>query len=222
MKRLMSLLVAVALLWSAAAATVPGRSLAVSAATARFVAGFEGFLPCVYADPAGHATIGYGHLIHLGPPTRKDAKRWGCLTRNQALKLLRKDLRATELEVLARIRGSRINAPMLTALESFAFNLGAGALDRQKHRGSGKFTAIAANVRRGRYDLAGRQMLLYDGAIIHGKRRELPGLVIRRRKEYRMLMRGARTLGRSCASGCVPGNPGDTGTPGAGGGITVG
>ena len=69
---------------------------AVTMRTTNFVAYFEGFLSCPYDDPAGHATIGYGHLLHLGAPTKKDKRKWGCISNARGLKLLRKDLQATE------------------------------------------------------------------------------------------------------------------------------
>jgi len=208
---------------AAAVLTVAGFALpsgagAVTGATTEFVAGFEGFVPCVYPDPAGHATIGYGHLIHLGAPTRKDRRKWGCITQTQGLRLLRRDLKSSEDQVLTRVRGTPLTASMLTALTSFAFNLGAGALDRNRHLGSGKITNIAARVRHRRYRLAGREMLLYNGAIIGGKRHVLPGLVIRRRKEYRLMIRDIGRVNRNCSVNCGPGRPGGTGN----GGITIG
>lgn len=226
MRRLVSALVTVAALWVFAA---PAQG--VTKQTTRFVASFEGFYSCVYEDPAGHATIGYGHLLHYGPPTKRDRKKWGCLTKAQAMKLLRQDLRKYEAETLARIQGARVSPGMITALTSFAFNLGPGALDRQRHRGSRKVTNIARQVRLGNYRRAGRQMLLYDGAIINGKRVELPGLRIRRRKEFRLMVRNLGPAGR-CGKACTllgsdkrtddgqrkPGVGGD----GSGGGITVG
>lgn len=215
---------AVAALVLTTAVFLPTQANAVTAKTARFVAGFEGFFPCVYADPAGHATIGYGHLIHYGPPTKKDRKKWGCLTKKRALKLLRKDLRTTEVQVMARIRGARVTPSMLTALTSFAFNLGAGALDRNKHLGSGRITNISGKIRKGRYRQAGKQMLLYNGAIIGGKRKVLPGLVTRRRKEYRLLIRDVGRLNQTCSRNCGNGNGNGNGNAGGAGngGITVG
>jgi len=213
MRRLVS-----ALALAAAVLLLAAPAQAVTKKTARFVASFEGFYSCVYADPAGHATIGYGHLIHYGPPTKKDRRKWGCLTKARALRLLRRDLAATEREVFARIEGAKVTPSMVTALTSFAFNLGAGALDRQKHRGSGRFTNISRNVRLGRYRRAGKQMLLYDGVIINGKRRELKGLQIRRRKEYRLMVRDIDKA-KSCVAAC-PGTDGadDSGNGGNGGG----
>ena len=128
MRRLIPLFIGLVLLLG------PSRADAVTMTTTKFVAGFEGFVSCPYADPAGHATIGYGHLLHYGPPTRADRRKWGCLTQDQALRLLKKDLRATEAEVLDRIKGVPATPPMITALTSFAFNLGAGYLDYQPRR----------------------------------------------------------------------------------------
>lgn len=169
--------------------------------TTRFVAGFEGFVSCPYADPAGHATIGYGHLLHYGPPTRADRKKWGCLTKAEALKLLKKDLRQTEKEVFDRIRGAKANAPMITALTSFAFNLGAGYLDFVPRRGKRPATNIGRAMRVGKYWRAAKQMLYFDGVIVGGKRYELAGLRIRRRKEYRLISRGIRQL-KACDGVC--------------------
>lgn len=184
---------------------LPVQADAVTMKTTRFIATFEGFLSCPYNDPAGHATIGYGHLLHYGGVTRKDRKRWGCLTDNQALKLLKTDLAATETEVLLRVRGARITPSMLTALTSFAFNLGVGALDSNKHARRKKPTNIALHIRQGKYHTAAKEMLLYDGIIVKGKRFELEGLQIRRRKEVRLMLKGISSGDTitGCARKCV-------------------
>jgi GH24 family phage-related lysozyme (muramidase) len=190
---------------------LPAHAGAVSLKTTRFVGSFEGFLSCVYADPAGHATIGYGHLLHLGAPTKKDRKKWGCLTKHQGLKLLRKDLQATEDEVLDRLQGASISPSILTALDSFAFNLGAGALDHTPKEGRARATNIALHVRQGRYRKAGKEMLLFDGIIVHGKRYELEGLRIRRHAEYHLMIKGInepKTCDGSCKSNTNPGGLG--------------
>jgi len=192
-----------------------GQADAVSMKTTRFVAYFEGFLSCPYNDPAGHATIGYGHLLHYGGVTKKDKRKWGCLTEAEGLQLLREDLKATEDEVLARLEGARLTDTMVTALTSFAFNLGAGALDPTKHKGSGKTTRIALHVRQGKYYLAGKEILLYDGVIIGGKRIELEGLRIRRRKEYRLLVKDLDSL-KNCKSKCTAGSGNSGGGSGGG------
>lgn len=180
---------------------------AVTMRTTNFVAYFEGFLSCPYDDPAGHATIGYGHLLHYGSVTKKDKRKWGCITEEEGLKLLRKDLKATEEEVLERIEGATVTPTMVTALTSFAFNLGAAALDPRHTQGQPRGTAIARKMIKGRYYRAGKDMLLYDGIIVNGKRYELEGLQIRRRREYRLLVKDIDEI-ESCGEACVTGSAG--------------
>jgi GH24 family phage-related lysozyme (muramidase) len=180
---------------------VPSQAGAVSSFTTKFVASFEGFSSCVYADPAGHATIGYGRLLHYGPPTKQDRKKWGCITKRRALRMLRKDLAKYEAEVLARIKGARVTPRIMTALTSFAFNLGPGALDYLPANGKGSDTNIAWHVRAGNYRRAGKEMLLFDGIIVKGKRYELEGLRIRRRKEFRLMVRDIPAL-KQCGKNC--------------------
>jgi len=195
---------------------LPAQADAVTMKTTRFVAKFEGFLSCPYNDPAGHATIGYGHLLHYGGVTKKDKRKWGCITEAEALKLLRKDLRETEAEVLERIEGATVTPSMITALTSFAFNLGAGALDPRHTKGQPRATAIARRVVQGKYRRAGKDMLLYDGIIVNGKRYELEGLQIRRRKEYRLMVKDIDQI-ETCEADCAPSG----GTTGSSGGITI-
>lgn len=205
MRRLLPvLLLGFVLLW------IPAQSQGVTMATTKFVADFEGFVSCPYADPAGHATIGYGHLLHYGPPTRADRRKWGCISKARALRILKRDLRETEQQVFERIRGVKANAPMITALTSFAFNLGAGYLDLVPRRGKRPATNIGRALRVGRYWRAARQMLYFDGVIVGNKRYVLEGLRIRRRKEYRMMTRGIRQL-RTCNAACKNGSGGGLG-----------
>jgi len=195
MRRLVPVLLGLVLL------SAPAQSEAVTMKTTKFVAAFEGFVPCPYADPAGHATIGYGHLVHYGPPTRRDRRKWGCLTKAEGLRLLKKDLRGFEKDVMKRVKGAAVNPLMIQALTSFAFNLGAGYLDYQPRRGSRPATNISRAIRVGRYWRAARQMLYFDGVIVGGKRHELEGLRIRRRKEYRVMAAGIRQL-KACDGAC--------------------
>jgi len=194
---------------------------AVTMRTTRFVAYFEGFLSCPYDDPAGHATIGYGHLLHYGGVTKKDKRKWGCITEDEGLDLLRDDLQATEDEVMERIDGATVSPSMITALTSFAFNLGAGALDPRHTQGQPRGTAIARKVINGKYRSAGKDMLLYDGIIVDGKRYELEGLQIRRRREYRLMINGIEEL-ESCDDACVAGSGTGTGKSDSSGGIKIG
>lgn len=205
MRRLIPLLlIGLFVLWA------PSASQAVTAQTTRFVAGFEGFVSCPYADPAGHATIGYGHLLHYGAPTRADRRKWGCLTKAQGLKLLKQDLRGTESEVLTRLDGAKVNQLMITALTSFAFNLGAGYLDYQPRRGKRPATNIGRAIRVGKYFRAASQILYFDGVIVNGKRYVLAGLRTRRKKEYRLMVKGIDQL-KACDGPCSDGTGGGLG-----------
>ena len=184
---------------------------AVTARTASFVAGFEGFVPCPYADPAGHATIGYGHLLHLGGVTKNDKKKWGCISETRGKKILRMDLQSTEDAMFDEIGNAVVTPSMITALTSFTFNLGAGALEPRRTKGQKRGTAIARRLRHGKYRRAASEMRQYDGIIVGGKRIELEGLRIRRRKEFRLMIRGIAEL-KPCSKDCS----------GSGGGLTPG
>ena len=186
---------------------------AVTVRTANFIAGFEGFVSCPYDDPAGHATIGYGHLLHLGGVTKKDRKKWGCISEARGKKLLRKDLRSTEDAMFDEIGDAVVTPSMITALTSFTFNLGAGALEPRKTKGQKRGTAIAKRLRNRKYRRAASEMRQYDGIIVGGKRIELEGLQIRRRKEYRLMIRGISEL-EPCEKDCSG--------KGTGGGLTPG
>lgn len=195
------------LLWA------PAQSQAVTMKTTTFVAEFEGFYSCPYNDPAGHATIGYGHLLHFGPVTKADRKKWGCLSKKRALKLLKKDLLKYELEVTKRLKGTKYNGLMLQALTSFAFNLGPGYLDYVPKRGKRPATNISRRIKLGRHWKAAREILYFDGAIIGGKRVVLPGLTKRRKDEYKIMAQGIRRLkcGDTCSASSADGTGGGIG-----------
>lgn len=192
---------------------------AVHPKTVDFIAGFEGFYPEPYNDPAGHCTIGYGHLIHYGGCTRKDYRKWGSLSERKARKLLIKNLRSYESAVLERIGDTPVNRPMMTALTSFTFNLGPGMLDRYRSPYLKRTTNVAGKLRNLNYLGAARDMRIYDGVVSDGKRVVLAGLTRRRNDEFKLMRQGIRRMER-CGTSCtdVPGSdvpatpaPGNTG-----------
>lgn len=87
---------------------------------------FEGFSAQAYADVVGKRTIGFGHLLRAG-------ENWQHITKAQAEQLLQQDLQEAQRAV-----GRLISAPLsdnaFSALVSFAFNLGGGALQRSTLR----------------------------------------------------------------------------------------
>ena len=200
---------------------------AVSRATTNFIAEFEGVCLTPCNDPVGYATIGHGHLIDYRPVNRSDWKRvWvrnqkrpGRLTPGEAKRLLRQDLKSYEAAVRTRIQGVPLTGPMMTALTSFAFNLGPGYLDLKRSTGFTRQTNVAGKLRRGRYYKAARDMRIYDGVVSDGKRVVLAGLTRRRNDEFKLMRQGIRRMER-CGTSCtyVPGSdvpatpaPGNTG-----------
>jgi GH24 family phage-related lysozyme (muramidase) len=183
---------------------------AVSKSTAEFIAGFEGYYGKPYNDPAGFATVGYGHLLGYRPVSASDRKDiWvrgqkkpGYLSQVEAMRLLRTDLAKYEAQVFQRIGKARVTGPMVTALTSFTFNLGAGYLDFRKSNGFTRQTNIAWHVRKGNYLTAARQMRIFDGVISGGKRYVLAGLTRRRNDEFQLMIKGIRQLGK-CGLGCI-------------------
>jgi GH24 family phage-related lysozyme (muramidase) len=52
---------------------------------AHFIGRFEGWRNKPYNDPTGNATIGFGHLIHMGPVTVHDNSEWGTITAQRGI-----------------------------------------------------------------------------------------------------------------------------------------
>jgi len=194
-----------------------------SASTLKFIGDFEGFFSKPYNDPAGFATVGYGHLIAYRPVNASDRKRiWvkgqkkrGRLTRAEGLRLLRTDLKSYEKAIFDRIGKAPVSPSMMTALTSFTFNLGAGYLDRRraKKRFGLKATNIKANIRRGKYRRAANQMRQFDGVISGNTRYTLPGLTRRRKAERRLMIKGIDEL-KNCRQACKPAKPANSGNSG--------
>ena len=149
------------------------RQLAISNAGLDLIASFEGFRADMYNDPAGHATIGFGHLIHLGPINGSEPAEFRQpLSLAAAKELLRKDAARFEQAVRTEVTVP-LTQQQFDSLVSFAFNVGAGNL-----RGSTllrKLNAADYAAARGefaKWNKAGGQVL--------------PGLVRRRAAEAQM------------------------------------
>lgn len=151
----------------------------------RFVASWEGFSATPYNDGAhplpGHATIGYGTLLHYGPVTHADRVKYGKgISRARARELMARELRKTDKAVRSllgyRVR-RKMNQAQFDALVSFAYNCGVGAL-----AGSTLLRLIKA----GHPGLAAREFKKWDkaGGVA------LAGLTRRREAERRMFLHG--------------------------------
>lgn len=122
----------------------------------------EGLQLTAYKCPAGVWTIGYGHT---GPDVRPGLT----ITPREATELLQADLLKFERAVSALVTIT-INDNQFSALVSFAYNVGEGALAR---------STLLRHLNAGRIAMAAQEFLRWTkaGGV------ELPGLVRRRRAE---------------------------------------
>jgi GH24 family phage-related lysozyme (muramidase) len=100
--------------------------LQFSSRGASFIAAYEGYRGAAYDDAGGHCTIGYGHLIHLGPCSARDRDRWGTLSSDRALALLWQDAEKYATGVRASLPDTPLYQHEFDALVSLSYNIGNG------------------------------------------------------------------------------------------------
>jgi lysozyme len=130
----------------------------------QFISRWEGFSSTVYLCPAGIPTIGYGHAVKDGEVFPDSG-----ITKEQGIALLDLDCMKAQRSI-ARLIKIPITDQQLTAITSFTFNLGSGALQR---------SSLRRVINRGEWASVRREWLKWVWA---GGRR-LPGLVRRRNAE---------------------------------------
>jgi GH24 family phage-related lysozyme (muramidase) len=118
---------------------------------AKFIANFEGFRGKMYDDAAGHCTIGYGHLVHLGRTTGREAPEY-CrgITKERALEILQADAAKACSTVRSCVKVP-LNQHQLDALTSFAFNVGGDAFRQStllKKLNAGDYAAVPHELNR--------------------------------------------------------------------------
>lgn len=145
----------------------------ISDAGLRLIGEFEGLRTKLYDDPAGHCTVGYGHLLHLGPCDGRSAEApyVGGITAAQAQELLREDVIRYERYVEQYVRVP-INQNQFDALVSFCFNVGGGGLQN---------STVLAVLNQGHYDNVCAELRKYVHGV--GMDTPLPGLIRRREAE---------------------------------------
>jgi len=94
---------------------------------AEFIGRFEGWRDKPYNDATNNATIGWGHLLHMGPVTPHDVSEWGTLSKADGVHLLQHDA-ALAAQAVDHYITHKLTQPQCDALISFAFNCGGGAL----------------------------------------------------------------------------------------------
>ena len=140
---------------------------------AHFIGRFEGWRAEPYNDAANNATIGFGHLLHDGPVTAADRRRWGTLTEERGIELLLEDA-ATASAAVDRAVHRALSQCERDAFVSFAFNCGGGALEGSV----------------GQAVDAGHDPTPHLEEWSHAGGRVLPGLLRRRQAEARLFVHG--------------------------------
>ena len=137
-----------------------------------FIADHEGIRYNLYNDPAGHCTIGIGHLVHKGNCDGSDASEQEFLegiTEDRAHELLRSDIAVAERAV-----NDYVTVPLtqsqFDALVSFAYNIGSGNF---------RNSDLLAKLNTGDYDSVPKELNKW----IYGGGKVLPGLKTRRSDE---------------------------------------
>jgi lysozyme len=144
--------------------------LRLSKKGAAFIGHFEGFRAKMYNDPVGHATIGFGHLVHHGPINGSEPAEFKRgITRERGLELLQQDASSAAGEIARSVR-VKLTQPQADALISFAFNVGNGAF---------KESTLLRLLNQGDYGSVPAQLNRWTKA----SGRTLPGLVTRRKAE---------------------------------------
>lgn len=160
--------------------------MTVSLRGLQLIASFEGFVPTPYNDAANNATIGYGHLLHMGPVTPEDRAKWGSLTHAAGLELLGKDAAGFAADVARAVHVRLGILPgrgqaRFDALCSFCFNIGTGAFN-----GSHVLALVNAHGAPRDWTPVATAMLAWD----HAGGKVLPGLLRRRQIEGHVLVTG--------------------------------
>ncbi len=149
-----------------------------------FIARFEGVRLELYNDPAGHCTIGVGHLVHLGPCDGQDSESpfANGITEQEAYDLFAKDVADAEQAVTDLVKVPLTQA-QYDALVSFTFNLSRYNLatsDLLVRLNAGEYDAVPDELNR----------WVYDSPTTIS-----PGLQIRRKQEGELFSTGVYGAG---------------------------
>lgn len=147
----------------------------LSARGAALVADHEGLVLNLYDDPAGHCTIGIGHLVHRGNCNGSEPEQFRRgLTKQEAYDLFAQDAARFVAAVNRLVRVS-LTQNQFDALVSFTYNLGEGALEE---------STLLRKVNAGDYAGAAAEF----GKWVKADGKLLPGLVRRRKDEAELFL----------------------------------
>lgn len=136
----------------------------------KFIAEHEGMILHLYNDPANHATIGVGHLVHHGPINGCEPEEFKCgITKERAMEILRSDVITAE-NIINKLVKVPLNQNQFDALVSFVFNIGETQFAS---------STLLRLLNDGDYQAVPNELNRW----IHGSGKKLPGLINRRRNE---------------------------------------
>ena len=168
-----------------------GRQLSHSGV--QLIASFEGFDPHLYNDSAGHCTIGYGTLVHLGPINGSESAEFKHgITRERALQLLLHETAQDARSINSHVHVA-LDQAQFDALVSFAYNVGLG---QNGFAGSTLLRVLNA----GHYDQVPAQMMRWN----HAGGKVSQGLTNRRTAEAALFRRGTAAQGHTAPAPTAP------------------
>ncbi len=136
----------------------------------KFIAEHEGMILHLYNDPANHATIGVGHLVHYGPINGSEPEEFqNGISKERAMEILRSDVITAEKAVNKLVKVP-LNQNQFDALVSFVFNIGETQFAS---------STLLAKLNNQDYQAVPSELNRW----VHGSGKKLPGLINRRRNE---------------------------------------
>jgi GH24 family phage-related lysozyme (muramidase) len=172
-----------------------------------FIKSFEAFRSELYNDPAGHCSIGYGHLVHRGPCDGRavETEFSSGITEARATDMLRAHLSTVE-DVVNEAVTVNLTQNQFDALVSFAYNVGSGRRGTASQPGTGFLgSTLLSRLNAGDYSAVPTEMARWNRA----GGRVLPGLTRRRVAEGRMFSSGEYATGQSTVREFAYGGLGD-------------
>lgn len=129
-----------------------------------FLIDSEGIRTIPYNDSVSNSTIGIGHLIHLGPVTPADRKKYAGFNYNDAVNLFKKDLLVYEEAVAKVVSQSKVpvNQNMFNAMTSLCYNVGTSGFAN---------STVAKELKKGNKQKAADAFLLWNKPAILETRR---------------------------------------------------
>lgn len=173
------------------------KSHQVSQQVVDFIKSFEAFRANLYNDPAGHCTVGYGHLVHRGncDGRASEAEFSGGVSEARATEMLRAHLVGVEQAVNEHVT-VQLSQHQYDALVSFTYNVGIGRPRTANQEGTGfRGSTLLRRLNAGEYDAVPAEMARWNKA----GGRVLPGLTRRRAAEGRMFSMGDYSTSQSLA-----------------------